>query len=193
MCEAFVRIKPHFGLWLKIFNVKPKIVVGQKAECGGAMVGKMPNITLLEGSYVKTLKGWQSGWFYITEPRDATWVAAPEFRSGIPMQLTSWKKKVLPWGVPAELTGLQNCVKNMITKKIKLVNVVQVMLFRRILPCQDGHSTCGSSINTRHYKSSLTRRTKTSGRCCSRPPRYLLPLPRIRLSAMRPANPVSSL
>ena len=35
-----------------------------------------------------------------------------------------------------ELTGLQTCVKNMISKKIKLVNVVQVMLFRRILPCQ---------------------------------------------------------
>ena len=35
-----------------------------------------------------------------------------------------------------ELTGLQNCVKNMISKKIKLVNMVQVMLFRRILPCQ---------------------------------------------------------
>ena len=35
-----------------------------------------------------------------------------------------------------ELTGLQTCVKNMISKKIKLANVVQVMLFRRILPCQ---------------------------------------------------------
>ena len=35
-----------------------------------------------------------------------------------------------------ELTGLQKCIKNMISKKIKLVNVVQVMLFRRILPCQ---------------------------------------------------------
>ena len=35
-----------------------------------------------------------------------------------------------------ELTGLQNCIKTMIDKKIELVNVVQVMLFRRILPCQ---------------------------------------------------------
>ena len=25
VCEAFLRIKPHIGLWLKIFNVKPKI------------------------------------------------------------------------------------------------------------------------------------------------------------------------
>ena len=41
VCEAFLRIKPHFGLCLKTFNVKPKVVVGQKAECGSAMVGKM--------------------------------------------------------------------------------------------------------------------------------------------------------
>ena len=31
VCEAFLRIKPHFGLWLKSFNVKPKVVVGQQA------------------------------------------------------------------------------------------------------------------------------------------------------------------
>ena len=79
VCEAFLRIRPHFGLWLKIFNVKPKIVVGQQAECGGAMVGKMPNVTWLEGSFAETVKGWQSGWFYITESRDANLVAAPEF------------------------------------------------------------------------------------------------------------------
>ena len=26
VCEAFLRIPPHFGLWLKIFNVKLKVV-----------------------------------------------------------------------------------------------------------------------------------------------------------------------
>ena len=54
------------------------------------MVGKIANITWLEGAFVETIKGWQSGWFYITEPRDANWAAAPEFRSGTPMRLTSW-------------------------------------------------------------------------------------------------------
>ena len=57
------------------------------------MVGKIPNITWLEGSFVDTIKGWQSGWFYITEPRDPKWAAAPEFRSGISTRLTSWKEK----------------------------------------------------------------------------------------------------
>mgnify|MGYP005849395381 FL=1 len=71
------------------------------------MVGKMPNVTWLEGSYVETIKGWQSGWFYITEPRDTNWVAAPEFRSGIPTRLTFWKEKGLSWDSSVVLTGLQ--------------------------------------------------------------------------------------
>ena len=35
-----------------------------------------------------------------------------------------------------ELDGLQKCIRSMASKKLKLVNIVQVMLFRRILPCQ---------------------------------------------------------
>ena len=56
VCEAFLRIPPHFGLWLKTFNVKPKVVSGQQAECRGTMVGKMPNVTWPEGSFVQTVK-----------------------------------------------------------------------------------------------------------------------------------------
>ena len=110
VCEAFLCIQPHFGLWLKIFNVKPKVVKGNQAECGGAMVGKIPNITWLEGTFMETIKGWQSGWFYITEPCDPKWAAAPEFRSGIPTWITSWKESGLTWGDSEELTRLQACI-----------------------------------------------------------------------------------
>ena len=61
VCEAFLPIRPHFGLWLKTFNVKPKVVRGNYAECGGAIVGKMANVLWLKGFFVETLKGWQSG------------------------------------------------------------------------------------------------------------------------------------
>ena len=33
VCEVFLRVRPHFGLWLKTFNVKPKVVSGSQAEC----------------------------------------------------------------------------------------------------------------------------------------------------------------
>ena len=95
MCEAFLRIPPHFGLWLKDFNVKPKVVSGQQAECGGDG-GKMPNIIWLEGSFVETVKGWQSGWFYITEPRDANWVAALNFDPESPCGSPPVKRRACP-------------------------------------------------------------------------------------------------
>ena len=44
VCEAFLRVPPHFGLWLKIFNVKPKVVDGQHTDCGVAMVSKLPKV-----------------------------------------------------------------------------------------------------------------------------------------------------
>ena len=43
VCEAFLHVNPHFGLWLKTFNVKPKIIEGRHAECGGAIETLMPH------------------------------------------------------------------------------------------------------------------------------------------------------
>ena len=41
------------------------------------------------------------------------------------------------WGDKEEVTGLQKCLQSLVNKQLKLVNVVQVMLVRRILPCQE--------------------------------------------------------
>ena len=52
------------------------------------------------------------------------------------MRLTSWLTKGLDWAASDEVLALQTRIKSMVDKNIKLVNVIQVMLFRRILPCQ---------------------------------------------------------
>ena len=72
VCEAFLLIQPHFGLWLKVFNMKPKVVDGQHAECGWAMVSKLSNVSWPKVNFVDIVKEWQKQWFYITEPRDTT-------------------------------------------------------------------------------------------------------------------------
>ena len=58
-CEAFLRIPPHFGLWLKTFRVKPKVVDGEQAECGGAVVSKLTNTLRPKGSFTETSNQWQ--------------------------------------------------------------------------------------------------------------------------------------
>ena len=52
------------------------------------------------------------------------------------MRLTSWVEKSPDWCSPNELIALQTRVQSMVTKSIKLVDVIQVMLVCRILPCQ---------------------------------------------------------
>ena len=52
------------------------------------------------------------------------------------MRLTSWVEKGPDWCSPDELIALQTRVQSMVTKNVKLVDVIQVMLVRRILPCQ---------------------------------------------------------
>ena len=137
VCEAFLRVRPHFGLWLKIFNVKPKIVDGQQADCSGAMISKLPRVEWPDGTFIETVKIWQKEWFYITEPRSADWGAIPAFWSGPPTRLVSWTKKGLDWGSNKEVAELQKRIAKMIEKGVELVIVIQIMLGRRILPFQD--------------------------------------------------------
>ena len=62
--------------------------------------------------------------------------AAAEFNSGAPMRLTSCVEKSPNWCLPDELIALQTHVQSMVDKNVKLVDVIQVMLVRCILPCQ---------------------------------------------------------
>ena len=78
-CEAFLHIPPHFGLWLKTFSVKPKVVDRKQAECGGATVSKLTNALWPKGSFTETPNLWQREWFYVTEPRGTKWAAIPVF------------------------------------------------------------------------------------------------------------------
>ena len=83
MCEDFLRVTPHFGLWLKTFEVKPKMIEGQHAACGGASIRKMTGAPWPKGSILEVSELWQHEWFYITAPRSAKW-AAPLFSLGPP-------------------------------------------------------------------------------------------------------------
>ena len=58
------------------------------------------------------------------------------------MRLTSWLEQGLDWASSDELTPLQTRIKSMVDKNVQLANVIQVMLVRRILPCQ--RRTCHS-------------------------------------------------
>ena len=136
VCEAFLRITPHLGLWLKTFKVETKMIEGQHAECGGAVISKNADAPLPDGSFQEEFSLWQREWFYITTPRGIKWVAPPAFHSGPPPQLASWVNKGLNWGPSKDVPLLQGRVRDLLERDINLAVVTQVMLIRRILPCK---------------------------------------------------------
>ena len=136
VCEAFLHVTPHFGLWLKTFNVKPKMINGRHAECGVAIVSKGADAPWPKGSFPEVSCLWQREWFYITAPRGTEQAAAPAFRSGPPPQLASWVNKGLDWGPVNDALTLQSRIRDLLKRDISLVKVSQVMLVRRVLPCQ---------------------------------------------------------
>lgn len=114
------------------------------------MVSKMPKVIWPKGTFNDSVKEWQQQWFYITELRGKKWAAAPEFRSGAPLRLTSWPMKGLNWSSSDELSLLQTRVQSVVDKDIKLVDVVQVMLVRLVLPCQRRACTLWEFDPTKH-------------------------------------------
>ena len=116
--------------------MKPKIVDGKQAECGGAAVSKLTNTPWPKGSFTETSNLWQREWFYITEPLGTKWAATPAFRSGPPIQLASWVNKGLDWGSIDEVQTLQSRIQRLLEKDAGLINVIQLMLVRRVLLCQ---------------------------------------------------------
>ena len=88
-CEAFLRTPPHFGLWLKTFDVRPQVIEEEQAECGSVIIGRLASAVWFEGSFAKSSNLWQQGWFYVNKPRGSKWAATPAFRHGPPIQLAS--------------------------------------------------------------------------------------------------------
>ena len=88
VCEAFLRIPPHFALWLKTFNVKPKVVGGKHVECGGAMVSKMPNVTWPKARLWRLSRSGRSCGSIsrspTTPPRPQLPNSSPELQCGLP-------------------------------------------------------------------------------------------------------------
>ena len=132
VCEAFLCIVPHFGLWLKTFNVTSKMINGKHAECEGARISKCGNALWPKGSFPEFSDLWQRDWFYIIAARGKKCAAAPAFRSGPPPQLASWVNKGLDWGSVDEVRTLQSRIQDLFDGDFSLVAVAQVMLVRQV-------------------------------------------------------------
>ena len=62
--------------------------------------------------------------------------SCPRLPFGPPPQLASWLNKGLDWGPANDVPTFKSRIRDLLKRDVSLVKVMQVMLVRRVLPCQ---------------------------------------------------------
>jgi hypothetical protein len=67
LCEAFLGILPHFGLWKYLYHCRPRMAGGQHQLVGGASLklGRGRKTEYLDIPLKDSIKGWRLEWFIV--------------------------------------------------------------------------------------------------------------------------------
>ncbi|KAK1680333.1 hypothetical protein QYE76_041181 [Lolium multiflorum] len=78
VCEAFLGIDPHWGLWRKIFYVKRHNDSNAPPVVGGVGFVVRKEVDYLDYPMKESVQGWRNKWFYLRDP------VVPGRRSNLP-------------------------------------------------------------------------------------------------------------
>ncbi|KAK1683312.1 hypothetical protein QYE76_044160 [Lolium multiflorum] len=84
VCEAFLGIEPHWGLWRKIFYVKRHNDSNGPPVVGGVGFVVRKEVDYFDYPMKESVQGWRNKWFYLRDP------AVPGRRSNLPLLTMSW-------------------------------------------------------------------------------------------------------
>ncbi|KAK1684999.1 hypothetical protein QYE76_045847 [Lolium multiflorum] len=138
VCEAFLGIEPHWGLWRKIFYVKRHNDSNAPPVVGGVGFVVRKEVDYFDYPMKESVQGWRNKWFYLRDP------VVPGRRSNLPLfddVLVAHKKK--SWNnalSPEEKATTDELFKQIVTLKnsggmtMRGTEVVSVFLQRRVQP-----------------------------------------------------------
>jgi hypothetical protein len=93
LCEAFLGVDPHWGLWKYLFCFRPSGSKDEIPELGGAIVFVRSESRYLAFKMVESVQGWRQKWFYIKDKKSSEadeYGLAPFDANKILTKLTTW-------------------------------------------------------------------------------------------------------
>jgi hypothetical protein len=67
MCECFLGIHPHWGLWKKLFLLKRHRSGGEVLHLGGVGIQVRGNVEYFTLKQSDSVQGWRKKWFYLCD------------------------------------------------------------------------------------------------------------------------------
>ena len=70
LCECFLGVHPHWGLWKKIFNVKRNAGANGVYAVGGFNIQARKEVEYFDLQQVESAQNWRKRWFYVSARQD---------------------------------------------------------------------------------------------------------------------------
>jgi hypothetical protein len=93
LCEAFLGVNPHWGLWKYLFHLCPNASKEEVHNLGGATVSVRSESQYLTFEMAESVQGWRQKWFYIKDQKSSKadeYGLAPFDAAKPLMKLTTW-------------------------------------------------------------------------------------------------------
>ncbi|PNT67110.1 hypothetical protein BRADI_3g21094v3 [Brachypodium distachyon] len=121
LCECFLGVIPHWGLWKRIFTIK-----GQKADVVGSV-----NFQQRE-----SVQGWRSKWFFVHSDAPGADQSLPAFSIKKKTKKTAaWSHELTP-AEESEATPLMAKMHSLMGQRLTGVHLLALFLKMRIQPLQ---------------------------------------------------------
>jgi hypothetical protein len=99
LCEAFLGIDPHFGLWKFLFRLRRNVSKDEIHDLGGAIVSVRSESQYLKFEMAESVQHWRQKWFYIKDQKSSK----SDQYGLVPFDATKEPTKLKSWdAVPSE-------------------------------------------------------------------------------------------
>jgi hypothetical protein len=102
LCECFLGIDPHWGLWRRIFCIRHNVSRTVVHDVGGAIISTKDPSRYFDLWMRDSVQDWRKKWFYVKyEP------AVGEKYRLAPFDVAAKVKKLKSWGIPLTTAELE--------------------------------------------------------------------------------------
>ena len=141
LCECFLGVNPHWGLWKRIFFVKRQTVWkgGRSLATGGFGIQVRADVEYFNLRLVESVQGWRKRWFYVDSESTPGQSSLPEFSADALVHKKRTWRHDLTTEEEAEANRLLAQVSALQTtpgKEVTRVQLISTFLRRRVQPLQ---------------------------------------------------------
>ena len=140
LCECFLGVHPHWGLWKRIFYLRRNNSRNAIYDVGGVCICVRPEVGYFDLKFADSVQGWRKKWLYVKDESTGTqqYGLAPFDMSQEILRRKSWDAEATPEELAATecLIARIKALQNTQGQELSGVQIIAHFLRMRVQPIQ---------------------------------------------------------